>query len=353
MLFGLVPALQSSRPELQGSLKEGARSSSGTTYRTQRVFVVSEIALAVVLLVGAGLMIRSLASLWRVNPGFNAHNVLTFNVALPPSIARETPAQVRASLRHLTDAIRAVPGVKVASITEWAFPLQGSDIVGFWVEGHAKPSTESEMHHTFFYVVGADYFKVMRIPLLRGRLFTRDDDSRSHFVAVIDEDFARTYFLNQDPVGKYVYVPPINEQFDIVGEVGHVDQTGLGEDKQSPLWVQLYFPAAQTPDQLISALERKAGFVVRTQSSEYPSIEAIRRDIERINPRQVAYGFEFMDAIIARSLASRRFTMILLAVFAALALNPRERWHLRSDFLQCGSSDSRNRNPRGARSPEG
>lgn len=320
VLFGLVPALQISRPNLQGNLKEGGRSSSGTSYRAQRVFVVSEMALAVVLLVGAGLMIRSLIYLWRVNPGFDAHNVLKFNVALPPSIARETPDQIRASLRHLTDAIRAVPGVKAASITDWAFPIQGNNIVGFWVGGRAKPATESEMLHTFFYLVGTDYFKVMRIPLLRGRLFTRDDDLRSRFVAVIDEDFARTYFRNQDPVGKHVYLPPIDEPFDIVGEVGHVDQTGLNEDTQSPARVQLYVPAAQVPDQLISALVKTSGFVVRTQSSKYPSIEAMCRTIEAMNPSQVAYGFESMDGLIARSLASRRFTMILLAVFAALAL---------------------------------
>jgi predicted permease len=320
VLFGLVPALQSSRPDLQENLKEGGRSSSGTSYRPQRVFVVSEMALAVVLLVGAGLLIRSLVNLWRVNPGFNPNDVLAFNVALPPSIAKETPHQVRTSLRHLTDAIRAVPGVKAASMTEWASPMQGGDIVGFWVEGRAKPSTESQMLHTLFYVVGADYFEVMRIPLLRGRLFTRDDDLRSRFVAVIDEYFARAYFRSQDPVGQHVYLPPINKSFEIVGEVDHVDQTGVAEDKQSPRWVQLYFPVAQVPDQLISGLEKKAGFVVRTQSSKYPSIEAIRGAIESMNPRQVAYGFESMDGLIARSLASRRFAMILLAVFAALAL---------------------------------
>ena len=151
VLFGLVPALQISRPNLQGNLKEGGRSSSGTSYRAQRVFVVSEMALAVVLLVGAGLMIRSLIYLWRVNPGFDAHNVLKFNVALPPSIARETPDQIRASLRHLTDAIRAVPGVKAASITDWAFPIQGNNIVGFWV-GDARSRQRKARCFTRFFI---------------------------------------------------------------------------------------------------------------------------------------------------------------------------------------------------------
>jgi hypothetical protein len=135
-------------------------------------FVVLEMAMAVVLLVGAGLTIRCLLLLRRVNPGFDPHNVLTVNVALSPSTAKEAPDQVRASLRHLTDTIAAVPGVDAVSITDGAFPMQGGNIVGFWAEGHPKPSTQSEMPNAVNYIVGADYFKVMRIPLLHGRIFT-------------------------------------------------------------------------------------------------------------------------------------------------------------------------------------
>lgn len=126
VLFGLLPALQSSRPDLQENLKEGGWGSSGANHRTQRVFVALEVAMALVLLVGAGLTIRSLADLSRVNPGFNPHNVLTFNVALPPSTAKETPDQIRTSLRHLTDTIARVPGVNAVSITDGAFPMQGA-----------------------------------------------------------------------------------------------------------------------------------------------------------------------------------------------------------------------------------
>lgn len=170
------------------------------------------------------------------------------------------------------------------------------------------------------YILGADYFTVMRIPLLHGRLFTTHDDVHSPFVAVIDEDLARTYFRDQDAVGKHVHLAGMDEPFEIVGVVGHVDQGGLDEDKQSPLSVQLYIPVPQIPDPLISFLEKTNTFVVRTQSPEYASVEAIRRGIEGMNREQVAYGFESMDGIIAASLASRRFTMILLAVFAGLAL---------------------------------
>jgi predicted permease len=320
LIFGLAPALRSSRPDLQESLKEGGRGSSGASQRAQRVFVVLEMAMAVVLLVGAGLTIRSLGRLWQVNPGFDPHSVLTFNVALLPSTAKETPDQIRASLRRLTDTVAAIPGVEAASITDGGFPMGNGNVVGFWAEGHPKPSTESEMPNALNYIVGADYFKVMRIPLLRGRLFTWDDDMHSRFVAIIDEDFARTYFRHQDALGKHIHLSGINEPFEIVGVVGHVDQYGLDEDAQSPLVVQLYNPVLQIPDQYISLLAKTDGFVVRTQSPEYASVSAIRSAIEGMNREQVAYNFEPMEGIIEASVASRRFAMILLAVFALLAL---------------------------------
>ncbi len=137
---------------------------------------------------------------------------------------------------------------------------------------------------------------------------------------MIDEDLARIYFPHQDAVGKYIHLAGLAEPFEIVGVVGHVDQNGLDEDKRSARLVQIYIPVLQIPDQLISFLAKTEGFVVRTQSPGFASIEAIRRAVERMNRAQVAYGFESMEEIIATSLASRRFTMILLAVFAALAI---------------------------------
>jgi ABC-type antimicrobial peptide transport system permease subunit len=131
---------------------------------------------------------------------------------------------------------------------------------------------------------------------------------------------ARTYFRNQDAVGKHVHLAGLDEPFEIVGVVAHVDQGGLDEDKQSPLAVQIYIPVSEIPDQLISFLEKTDTFVVRTQSPEYAGVKAIRRAIEGMNREQVAYGFESMEEIIAGSLTSRRFTMIVLGVFAGLAL---------------------------------
>ena len=320
VIFGLAPALQSARPNLNEDLKEGGRGSSSRHHRVQLIFIVLEMAMAIVLLVGAGLTIRSLVGLWGVNPGFNPRNVLTFNVALPPSTAKETPDQVRASIRRLTQTIRAVPGVKAAAITDGALPMAGDNEVGFWAEGQPKPSTQSQMPNALNYIVGDDFFKVMEIPLLRGRLFTSRDGPRSQFVVVIDEAFARTYFPGRNPIGKTLHLAGLDIPFEIVGVVGHVDQWGLDEDQRSPLAAQLYISVAQIPDQFISLFAKTEGYVVRTQSPGYASSGSIRSTIEGMSREQVAYDFESMDGIIGSSLASRRFAMILLSVFAGLAL---------------------------------
>ena len=320
LLFGLAPALEGARPNLQQRLKESGPTSSYARHRTQRAFVVFEMAMAVVLLVGAGLTVRSLARLWRVNPGFSPHNALTFGVALPPATAKENPDQVRASLRELTNTIAAVPGVKAVAITDGAFPMQGDSEVGFWAEGQPKPATQSEMPNAVNYIVDSAYFNVMGIPLLRGRLFTAQDELHSRWVAVIDENLARDYFPKGDAVGKLVHLAGVDEPYEIVGVVGHVAQWGLDDDQASPLAAQLYLSVWQIPDQFISLLARAEGFVVRRQSPDYASAEAIRSAIEGMNREQVAYDFASLDGIISASLAARRFAMILLAVFAALAL---------------------------------
>lgn len=319
VLFGLVPALKTSHPDLHETLKEGGRGASKARYRTQGVFVMVEMALAVVLLVGSGLMIRSLTHLWSVNPGFNPDSVLTFNLTLSPSTAMKTPKQVRASLRKLTQSVAAVPGVQAVSLSEGASPMNGDDELSFWVEGQPKPATQGNMDSTLWYLVGPDYLKVMGIPLLWGRFLTQQDDAHSPPVCVIDETFARKYFPNQNPVGQRINLDNINIQVEVVGVVGHVKQWGLDENTKSPVQIQLYTPMLQLPDQFLRG-SNATGLVVRKQTPEYASTSAIRGAIERINSEEVPFDFETMDEIIADSLASRRFTMILLGVFASLAL---------------------------------
>jgi predicted permease len=159
----------------------------------------------------------------------------------------------------------------------------------------------------------------MGIPVRRGRFLTRQDDLHSPFVAVIDENLARQYFQNQDPVGKHLNLAGLNQPFEIVGEVGHVKQRGLDENEDSAATMQIYTPVAQIPDEYISLLAKAEGFVVRTQTPNDPTTTAIRHAIE-VNGEQVAYDFEPMEGLIANSVAARRFAMISLSVFAGLAV---------------------------------
>ncbi len=320
ILFGLAPALKTSQPDLHETLKGGGRGASGARYRTQGIFVVVEMALTVVLLIGAGLTIRTLVGLWSVSPGFDPHNVLNFNVGFPPSVAGGSPAQIRASFLQLTDKIAAVPGVESVSLMNAAMPMGDRYDLDFWIEGQPKPATDSNKPLTLWYLVGPDYLKVMKIPLLRGRFLTARDDANSRGVCVIDEDFARQFFGNQDPIGKRLDFDLVYKQLEIVGVVGHVKQFGLDETAHSLARAQLYAPALQLPDNLTSSWVSLTGYVVRTQGSPDAFAGSFRDAIRGYDSKAVMFHAQTMDSIVAHSLASRRFAMILLAVFAALAL---------------------------------
>src|ERR1700682_1527362 len=227
IVFGLIPALKMMRPDTHETLKEGGRGSSGARHRTQSVFIVVEMAMAVVLLIGAGLMIRSLAALWGVNPGFDPHNVLSYNISVT-SDAAITADQLRAKYRETLRQFESAPGVQGVSVIGRALPLNGDSAVPFWVEGQPKPANENEMPFALFYLVTPAYQQVMRTPLERGRFFNTREDEHTLVVAVIDASFAHKYFSGQDPVGKHLNVGLLDIQPEIVGVVGHVEHWGLG-----------------------------------------------------------------------------------------------------------------------------
>ena len=320
ILFGLAPALRISKPNLQDTLKEGGRGSGGGKHRAQGVFVVVEMAMALVLLIAAGLMIRSLSVLWGVNPGFDAHNVLSFGVALAPSSRDTSPDAVRAQLRELQSKLESAPGVKAASLSWGALPLSGDDEDLFYLEGQPKPASENEMNWAISYVVQEDYLKVMGIPLQRGRFLTAQDNERSAHVIVIDDFLARKFFGDQDPVGKRVI---LNSKggVEIVGVVGHVKQWGLDSDDKQSLRAQLYFPFMQLPDEAMKPSSWSGtGVVVRFEGDAQGVALAIRSALKRMNSDQVMYEVQTMEEIIADSLANRRVSMMVLGTFAALAL---------------------------------
>jgi predicted permease len=321
ILFGLTPALRISRPNLQETLKEGGRGSGGAKYRAQGIFVVVEMAMALVLLIAAGLMIRSLNALWGVNPGFDSHNVLSFGVALAPSPQDASPDSVRATLRQLQSTLASTAGVKAASLSWGAMPLSGDDEDLFYLEGQPKPASENDMSWAISYVVQEDYLKVMGIPLQRGRFLTAQDNERSSHVIVVDDCFARKFFGDQDPIGKRVILTNKGGAAEIVGVVGHVKQWGLDSDDKQSLRAQLYFPFMQLPEAAMQpASWSGTGVLVRFAGDPQAVTTAIRYGLRRMSTEQVMYEVQTMEEVIADTLAERRFSMIVLGVFAALAL---------------------------------
>ena len=320
ILFGLTPALKTSHPDLHETLKQGGRGASGTRHRTQGVFVVVEMALALVLLIGAGLTIRSLAKLWTVDPGFSPHNVVTFGLSLPPSMMGAKSDAIRAAFREFDDKLASLPGVQAVSQTWGAVPLSGDDEQLFWPEGQPKPTHENDMNWAIDYIVEPDYLKAMGIPLLYGRFFTPHDNEHSPLVVVVDEVFAQKYFPNQNPIGKRINLTLFNQPAEIVGVVGHVKQWGLDTDDQQSLRSDLYIPCMQMPNEFVAMTASGSSVIVRATNGPVGLLDSIRHVSARMSNQQVIFGAQTMDSLISDSMASRRFSMILLVVFAVLAL---------------------------------
>ncbi len=320
VLFGLVPALRMSRAGLQETLKEGGRGMSGARHRAQSVFVAIEMALALVLLAGAGLMVRSLAALWSVNPGINPHNLISFDMSMPPALTGNPQAQ-RALIRTIHDTLKAIPGVQYASMQGGGLPLSGdSSSLPFWIQGQPKPASMDDMPFAVFYIVEPEYLKAMGTPLLRGRFLNEQDNEHAPPVAVIDELFARKYFANENPIGKRLNLGILDTQVEIVGVAAHVKHWGLDSDASSRVQVQLYFPILQIADRFMPLIANGIGLVARTQGPPGLLADPIRHTMAAMSSEQVVYNVTTMDQIVADSLAARRFTMILLGVFSGLAL---------------------------------
>ncbi len=318
VVFGLAPALKTMQPNVQETLKESGRGASGAKHRAQSVFVAIEMAMALVLLVGAGLMIRSLVDLWNVNPGFNPHNVGTFGMVLSAADGA-TPQLSRDSLRQAREALAALPGVKSVSTTGGALPMQGDNELPFWIDGKPKPADTTDMENCLFYFVDENYLDAMGMELKSGRFLTASDNEKGAPVVVVDEKFAKQFFPGQDAVGKYLNIGIINTHPQIVGIVNHVKHWGLDTDATNKLQAQLYMPLAQIPDMFLTG-PPQARVVIRTAGPPLAMTTTWKKALEGLNSENVMYGVKSMDDVIADSMAARRFSMILLAVFAVLAL---------------------------------
>ncbi len=319
IVFGFAPALRSSRVNVMEILKESGRGSMGARHHLQRIFVISEVALSLVLLIGAGLMLRSLAALWRVNPGFNPSHAITFNLSMPSS-SSTTSADTRARLRQFDDKLSSIPGVQAVSVTLGSRPMIHDSSLPFWIEGRPKPANLNEMPQAMFYLVEAGFERAMGITLERGRFVTPQDNENAPVVIDIDDVFARTWFPNENPIGKRVHLEEFDVQAEIVGVVGHIKQWGLGTDQKSAIEAQFFYPFMQLPENLMRMAADGVAVVLRTSGEPAAVMGPVRRAVEQIDGRNVIFGVETMGQVIAGSFAARGLSMLLLGIFAALAL---------------------------------
>jgi putative ABC transport system permease protein len=269
--------------------------------------VVTEVALALVLLVGAGLLIRSFYRLQQVNPGFNTRNAMAVTVSLPGKKYAQ-PDQLAAFYTQLIEKVAGLPGV-VATGASQTLPIQGDYLLGFNIQGR-PPAGPGEDKSTNYYAVTPDYFKSMGIQLIRGRVFTDQDRKDSPRVAIINEEMAKRYFPDEDPIGKGINVTNGPETFrEIVGIVGDVKQYGLAQ----PTTLQTYEPFLQNP---FSGMT----LVVRTENNPAALTSAIRAQVLSIDKDQPIARTRALEQIVSDSVAKQRFAMLLLGTFGAVAL---------------------------------
>jgi putative ABC transport system permease protein len=310
LLFGLVPALQASRPDLNETLKEGARGSTGGIgrQRVRNILVVTEVALTQMLLIGAGLMIKSFYSLQQVNPGFNADRILTMQVTLPPlKYAEET--QITAFYEQALKRIEALPGVQAASAAT-SLPLTGNSITRrFTIDGRAPASTNERLAATYF-AISPDYFRAMGIRLVSGRSFSEQDRDKSQPVIIINDTMRRRFWPSDEPIGKHLsIVAEAGVSREIVGVVADVKHSSL--DAESGL--EIYEPYLQFPWNFMA-------LAVRTAADPLRLAPVVRDEILAIDRGQPVYDVKTMAEIVGDSVSQPRLYMLLLGIFAAIAL---------------------------------
>jgi putative ABC transport system permease protein len=309
LAFGLVPAIQSSRLDLTESLKDSGRNlTASARHRVRSLLVITEVALALVLLIGAGLMIKSFYGLLQVRPGFNPEKLLTMEISLRGTNYSESDKRAE-FFRNVLERVKNQPGVESAGVTA-SLPLSRNEhMYGLIMEGQSNTASAT-LPTSSYAAVSADYFSTMGIPLVKGRYFTEQDNKSGRRVAIINEALARRYFPNEDPIGKRLEItngPPA--QREIVGVVGDVKQSGLDKD----VTAQIYEPYLQQPYSTMS-------LVVRGSGSPASLTGAVRSQVQVVDRDQPISNIKTMEQLVADSVAQPRLSMFLLGIFAAVAL---------------------------------
>jgi putative ABC transport system permease protein len=311
VVFGLVPALEAARFDLSDSLKEGGKNIGGgsRSHRLRNLLVVTQVALALVLLVGAGLFMKSLNRLRSVDPGFNPKNLLTMRVTLPGR-KYDADSKMMDFFSRAVEQLRALPGVEAAGAINtlpFAGPHSGTSVE---VEGQPKLPPGQELG-TGICVTEANYFQAMQIPLKRGRLFTEQEAKEERHVVIVNETFAQKNLPGQDPLGKRVTIAmkDVNVPTEIIGVVGDTKHLGLDTETEA----MSYWPQ---PELVYSGMT----FVIRTQGEPTSIASAARNVIRTLDPEQPIGEVSTMGGLLAKSVARSRFNTILLAIFSLVAM---------------------------------
>jgi len=317
IIFGLAPSLASMRSDLNSVLRSTGRGNTGgpTSQRFRNALVISEMAACVVLLTGAGLLIRSFARLESVNPGFQPDHVLTFQIALPES--RYSDFKVALFYEQLLERLQTLPGVRFAGIAR-KVPLSSGDdtSLNFTIENRPVQAS-AEQPRAQYRAVSADYFEAMGIPLIRGRHFDQTDGEHTPGVVLVNETFARTYFPSDDALGKRIRSGlPGSVWCTIVGIVRDVKHAGL-DAKDKP---ETYYHYLQVPPSWMSFVEGTMTAALRTDADPASLAAAARGEVQKMDSSLAVFNVHTMEALLDSSLAQPRFRTTLLGAFAGLAL---------------------------------
>ena len=316
IVFGLVPALTAAKTDLQDTLKDGGRSSIGSGRPWLRsTLVVTEVALSLILLVGAGLLIRSFVRILETEPGFKPQNLLTMQLSL--NAKKGDGTKVLSFFNDLRNRVAALPGVESAAFSN-GMPLAQTADTSFAIVGRPKPEP-GQQPQTMLYFTSPDYLRAMGIRLIKGRFFTTQDTQGSPLVAVIDEAFARQQFPDEEPLGQRIAGDgKENPDAEIVGVVGHVKHFGL--DAEERVQPQLYVSYNQSPDAAFGFLAARTNLIIRTTADPLTLTSAVRREVQALDPNQPVYNVSTMEQMLDQSLVTQRLAMTLLTVLASLAL---------------------------------
>ncbi|HKT89897.1 MAG TPA: ABC transporter permease [Candidatus Sulfotelmatobacter sp.] len=318
LVFGVIPAVRANRSAIEETLRSRSRTIAGSARKPLTGFVISQIALALVLLSAAGVMGRTLLTYASLNPGIDISNTLAARVAFSPAVLSHPP-QARAAWQELMDSVRRVPAVQSVALTDIVPMREGENVLAYGAS--AAPVSLSQEPEALASAVTPSYLQVMRLALLRGRFFNDNDRLDSPQVIVIDENMARHAFGKQDPVGKLLWVRALGDRpVQVIGVVGHVRHWGLAADDLSTVHDQLYYPLAQVPDQLVRFFSSVLSVVVRTNVPPLNTVEALQKQARGATGDQTLYEVRTMEQLVSASLARQRFLLLLFAIFAGLAL---------------------------------